>query len=151
MTPRVITFFMFFWQNLSGAAVINYYSPTLFTSIGITDSALYTGIYGLVKAIGSFLFFLFIVDRSGRRIPWLVSAAVCSACLLYIAVYLKIAGVQGAGSVVSASTKAGGNAATAMVMIYSLFWSFGGNGQSSSFFAAQTLRADKCRTAMDRV
>jgi MFS family permease len=117
---RVITFFMFFWQNLSGAAVINYYSPTLFSSIGISDPALYTGIYGLVKAIGSFIFFLFIVDRSGRRIPWLISAAVCAATLFYIAIYLKIAGVQTAGAVVSESTKAGGNAATAMVMIYSL-------------------------------
>lgn len=28
---------------------INYYSPTLFGSLGITDVALYTGIYGLVK------------------------------------------------------------------------------------------------------
>jgi hypothetical protein len=28
---------------------INYYSPTLFGSLGVTDVALYTGIYGLVK------------------------------------------------------------------------------------------------------
>lgn len=30
---------------------INYYSPTLFGSLGITDVALYTGIYGLVKGL----------------------------------------------------------------------------------------------------
>lgn len=36
-------------QNMSGAAAINYYSPTLFASLGIKDVALYTGIYGLVK------------------------------------------------------------------------------------------------------
>lgn len=28
---------------------INYYSPTLFGSLGVTDVALYTGVYGLVK------------------------------------------------------------------------------------------------------
>ena len=27
----------------------DYYSPTLFKAIGISDTALYTGIYGLVK------------------------------------------------------------------------------------------------------
>ena len=46
---RIITFCMFLFQNVSGAAVINYYSPTLFTSIGLADPALWTGIYGLVK------------------------------------------------------------------------------------------------------
>lgn len=35
--------------NMSGASAINYYSPTLFSSLGITDVSLYTGIYGLVK------------------------------------------------------------------------------------------------------
>lgn len=42
---------MFLFQNVSGAAVINYYSPTLFTSIGLADPALWTGIYGLVKGM----------------------------------------------------------------------------------------------------
>lgn len=35
---------------------INYYSPTLFGSLGITDVALYTGIYGLVKGLYLILF-----------------------------------------------------------------------------------------------
>lgn len=40
-------------NNMSGASAINYYSPTLFGSLGITQTSLYTGIYGLVK--GSFV------------------------------------------------------------------------------------------------
>ena len=51
---------MFTTQNWSGAACISesievakltsdYYSPTLFKSLGVSDVALYTGIYGLVK------------------------------------------------------------------------------------------------------
>jgi hypothetical protein len=35
---------------------INYYSPTLFGSLGITDVALYTGIYGLVKGDDCFIY-----------------------------------------------------------------------------------------------
>jgi hypothetical protein len=66
MRNRVaLVFCAFALQNLSGAAgmsaihvrgantnnlpAINYYSPTLFGSLGVTDVALYTGIYGLVK------------------------------------------------------------------------------------------------------
>ena len=50
MRNRVaLVFCAFALQNMSGAAAINYYSPTLFASIGISDVALYTGIYGLVK------------------------------------------------------------------------------------------------------
>jgi hypothetical protein len=77
-------------------------------------------------AVGSFIFFLFIVDRAGRRIPWLISASVCSLCLLYLVVYTKVANTT--AKVLSESTKEGGNGATAFVMIYALFWSFGGNG-----------------------
>lgn len=45
----VIVFASFALQNFSGANAINYYSPTLFKSIGITNVNLYTGIYGLIK------------------------------------------------------------------------------------------------------
>lgn len=45
----LLVFCAFALQNMSGAAAINYYSPTLFASIGISDVSLYTGIYGLVK------------------------------------------------------------------------------------------------------
>ncbi|TXT10599.1 hypothetical protein VHUM_02104 [Vanrija humicola] len=106
----IITFFMFLFQNFSGA-----------------DVALYTGIYGLIKAVGSFIFFLFIVDRSGRRKPWLISAAACTLCLIYLGVFVKIAHPT-EGVPLSPSSKAGANAAIFFIMLYSLFWSFGGNG-----------------------
>lgn len=41
-------------------------SPTLFASIGITNTSLYTGIYGLVKAIGSIIFYVYFVRLSER-------------------------------------------------------------------------------------
>lgn len=108
----------FAFRHIADAA--DYYSPKLFTALGIKDVALYTGIYGLVKALGSFIFFALIVDRSGRRIPWLISSSACALFLLYLAVFIKVSDPKNPG--------AGGNVAIAFVMLYSLFWSFGGNG-----------------------
>ncbi|KAK7730983.1 hypothetical protein SLS63_005653 [Diaporthe eres] len=80
MRNRVFLIFCgFALQNFGGAGAINYYSPTLFGSLGITDVTLYTDI---IKA----------------------------------------------GKELSTSTAAGGQAATALIMIYSVFWSFGLNG-----------------------
>lgn len=52
-------------------------------------------------------------------------------CLWFVGAYVKIghpADIIDAGGELSASTAAGGKAATAMIMIYSVFWSFGLNG-----------------------
>ncbi|KAK8869535.1 hypothetical protein IAR55_000101 [Kwoniella newhampshirensis] len=122
-----LAFIMFALQNFSGANAINYYSPTLFRSLGITDVNLYTGIYGLVKAIGSIIFFIFFIDLWGRRQPWIVSSVACSLCLIYVGVYVKI-GHPAGQKVISHSTHQGGTAATTLVMFYSVFWSFGANG-----------------------
>jgi hypothetical protein len=124
---------------------INYYSPTLFGSLGITDVALYTGIYGLVKgrakflvanlkqldiaansilvAVASIIFYVALIDIWGRRRPTIVSSLMCSLCLWVVGAYVKIghpADIIEAGGTLSPSTKAGGQAATAMIMIYSV-------------------------------
>lgn len=123
----VIVFFSFALQNFSGANAINYYSPTLFKSIGITNVNLFTGIYGLIKASASIVFFIFFIDRVGRRKPWIISCAACALCLLYVGIYVKIG--HPAGQLhPSASTQAGGKAATAMIMLFSFFWAWSMNG-----------------------
>ncbi|CEL05038.1 Putative MFS quinate transporter [Aspergillus calidoustus] len=127
----LLVFCSFSLQNMSGAAAINYYSPTLFKSLGITDVALYTGIYGLVKAVASIIFYGALIDMWGRRRPTIVSSLACSLCLWFVGAYVKIghpADIIESGEELSASTEAGGKAATAMIMIYSVFWSFGLNG-----------------------
>ncbi|KAF7563589.1 hypothetical protein G7046_g533 [Stylonectria norvegica] len=132
MRNRVLLVFCAFaLQNMSGAAAINYYSPTLFGSLGISDVALYTGIYGLVKAVASIIFYGALIDIWGRRNPTIVSSVMCSVCLWIVGTYVKIghpASIIAAGDKLSPSTEAGGKAATAMIMIYSVFWSFGLNG-----------------------
>jgi hypothetical protein len=132
MRNRVLLVFCAFTlQNLSGASAINYYSPTLFGSLGVTDVPLYTGIYGLVKAIASIIYYIFFIDMLGRRRPVLVSSVACSLCLWFVGTYVKIghpAHEIAAGVPLSASTAAGGRAAIGLIMIYSIFWSFGLNG-----------------------
>ncbi|KAL4963703.1 sugar porter family MFS transporter [Aspergillus stella-maris] len=127
----LLVFCAFALQNMSGAAAINYYSPTLFASIGISDVALYTGIYGLVKAVASIIFYGVLIDLWGRRWPTIVSSLACSLCLWVVGAYVKVghpADIIDAGGELSLSTAAGGRAATAMIMIYSVLWSFGLNG-----------------------
>ncbi|KAH6889730.1 general substrate transporter [Thelonectria olida] len=127
----VLVFCSFALQNMSGAAAINYYSPTLFGSLGISDVSLYTGIYGLVKAVASIIFYGALIDIWGRRNPTIISSIACSLCLWFVGAYVKIghpASIIEAGEELSPSTAAGGKAATAMIMIYSVFWSFGLNG-----------------------
>ncbi|KAK8853494.1 hypothetical protein IAR55_004201 [Kwoniella newhampshirensis] len=118
---------MMFLQNFSGAITINYYSPSIFKAIGITDTTLWTGIYGVFKATASIIFFLIFIDRFGRRKPWMLSAASCGLLLIYLGVYIKLGHPQTAKTL-SDSTKKGGNAAIALIMVYAICWAFGGNG-----------------------
>ena len=124
MRNRVLLVFLAFaLQNMSGAAAINYYSPTLFKSLGVEDVALYTGIYGLVKAVASIIYYIFFIDMLGRRRPTIVSSIACSLCLWFVGAYVKIghpADIISAGLPLSKSTEQGGKAAIGMVMIYSI-------------------------------
>lgn len=120
----LLVFVAFLLQNFGGAAAINYYSPTLFASLGISDVNLYTGIYGVMKAATSVVFFIFLIDSVGRRKPLILSSVACSLCLWYVGAYVKIgdpAAVVDAGGTLSPSTAAGGKAATAMIMIYAVW------------------------------
>jgi hypothetical protein len=76
----LLVFCSFSLQNMSGAAAINYYSPTLFKSLGITDVALYTGVYGLVK--GAFRSLISNMESTNmlQRLPRSSSTAFSSTC-----------------------------------------------------------------------
>lgn len=83
--------------------------------------------YGLIKAAGSVIFFTFFVEKFGRKMPWIVSSLACAVCQYYLAGYIAM-GHPTKGVVASPSTVAGGNAATAAIMIFGATWSFGANG-----------------------
>ena len=85
---------LFFWQNGSGINAINYYSPTVFKSIGITglDTSLFTtGLFGVVKTVFTIIYLVFLIDQYGRRKLLMIGAAGGSICLWYVGAYIAIA------------------------------------------------------------
>ncbi|KAF3764214.1 hypothetical protein M406DRAFT_62526 [Cryphonectria parasitica EP155] len=85
---------LFLWQNGSGINAINYYSPTIFKSIGVQGtnaSLLTTGVFGCVKTTFTFIWLLYLIDRLGRRKLLLVGAIGGSLCMWYLGAYIKIA------------------------------------------------------------
>ena len=85
---------LFFWQNGSGINAINYYSPTIFKSIGVTGtntSLFTTGIFGVIKALVTIIWLFFLIDRLGRRNLLMYGAFGGALCLYYVGAYIKIA------------------------------------------------------------
>ncbi|KAF8848523.1 general substrate transporter [Acephala macrosclerotiorum] len=85
---------LFFWQNASGINAINYYSPTVFKSIGITGtntSLFTTGLFGVVKTSFTLMYLIFLVDQYGRRRLLMIGAAGGSLCLWYVGGYIAAA------------------------------------------------------------
>ncbi|KAK7890733.1 hypothetical protein LTR67_007942 [Exophiala xenobiotica] len=85
---------LFFWQNATGINAINYYSPTVFKSIGITGtntSLLTTGIFGVIKTIMTIIWLFFLIDKLGRRNLLLWGAIGGSLCMWYIGGYIAVA------------------------------------------------------------
>lgn len=82
---------LFLWQNGSGINAINYYSPTVFKSLGVTEGFLTTGIFGVVKTVMTFVWLLWMIDHLGRTKLLMIGALGGSLCLWYIAAYIKIA------------------------------------------------------------
>ncbi|OOF99891.1 hypothetical protein ASPCADRAFT_393640 [Aspergillus carbonarius ITEM 5010] len=83
---------LFFWQNASGINAINYYSPTIFGSLGVSGNTkgILNGIFGVVKAVFTVIWLLFLVDQFGRR-KLLLCGAVCgSVCMYAIGAYIYI-------------------------------------------------------------
>lgn len=78
---------LFFWQNGSGINAINYYSPTVFASIGISGtntSFLTTGLFGVVKTVLTFVWLLVLIDRLGRRNLLMIGSTGGAVCMYII-------------------------------------------------------------------
>lgn len=85
---------LFFWQNTSGINAINYYSPTVFKSIGITGtntSLFTTGLFGVVKTVFTMVYLIFLIDQYGRRNLLMIGAIGGGACLWYVGGYIAVA------------------------------------------------------------
>ncbi|RYP73348.1 hypothetical protein DL770_007798 [Monosporascus sp. CRB-9-2] len=84
---------LFVFQNGSGINAINYYSPTVFRSIGIqgtNTTFLTTGLFGVVKTVLTFVWLLVLIDHVGRRKLLIIGATGGSLCMWFIGAYVKI-------------------------------------------------------------
>lgn len=103
------------FQNFTGINAVNYFSPTIFKSIGFTGTSvglLATGVYGAIKTIFSTISFIFLVDRFGRR-PLLLGASLgCIFTMYYLAGYSSLTHSFDGGAKKDAS------AYSAIVMVY---------------------------------
>ncbi|CAG8087709.1 unnamed protein product [Penicillium olsonii] len=119
---------LFFWQNGSGINAINYYSPTVFKSIGVkgTNTSLFTtGIFGVVKTVVTFIWLLWLIDQVGRRNLLLIGAAGGSVCLWIVGAYIKIAQPENNKS---DSLSGGGIAAMFFFYLWTVFYTPTWNG-----------------------
>lgn len=117
---------LFLLQNGSGINAINYYSPTVFKSIGITGTNtgfLTTGIFGVVKTSLTIVWLLYLVDLVGRRRMLFVGAIGGSLCMWFIGAYIKIARPTGTGQMSS-----GGIAAIFFFYLWTAFYTPSWNG-----------------------
>jgi hypothetical protein len=118
------------WQNGSGINAINYYSPTVFKSIGIVGtntSFLTTGIFGVVKTTLTIIWLLFMIDHLGRRKLLMAGAIGGSLCMWWIGAYIKITGVKTTNST-SSKMSSGGIATVFFFYLWTAFFSPTWNG-----------------------
>ena len=124
---------LFLWQNGSGINAINYYSPTVFASIGIsgTNTAfLTTGLFGVVKTCLTLVWLFFLIDRLGRRWLLMLGAAGGSVCMWIIGGYIATVKVDSDVDVTK-PLSSGGIAAVFFFYLWTAFYTPSWNGKST--------------------
>ncbi|KDN44944.1 general substrate transporter [Tilletiaria anomala UBC 951] len=89
-----ISVMLFFFQNGTAINAINYYSPTIIKSFGITglnSSLISTGIFGVIKTAAAFVWLLLLIDQFGRRRIFITGSIGCGLMLWWMAIYLAAA------------------------------------------------------------
>ena len=113
---------LMFWQQWTGTNSINYYSPQIFTSIGLQGQSaglFATGIYGVVKVIFTALGLMFATEQVGRKWSLILSAIGQAFAMYYIGIQSAIAGPAVTGLTGS------GIFAIVCVYLFVVFYSFG--------------------------
>jgi Sugar (and other) transporter. len=70
----------------------NYYAPQIFKGLGMTGTSVQlfaTGVYGIVKVVGCFVFLVFAADSLGRRWSLLWTSAAQAISMYIVGAYGK--------------------------------------------------------------
>ena len=137
---------LFIFQNGSGINAINYYSPTIFKSLGISGgntSFLTTGLFGVVKTALTFVWLFFLIDKLGRRSLLMYGALGGAVCMFIIGGYLSAA-VDTSAKVTHVGLSSGGIAAIFFFYLWTAFYTAAWNGTPwvlNSEMHAQNVRS----------
>lgn len=80
-----------FLQSFTGVNIMTYYSPRIFETLGVTGTStklFSTGIYGVAKTLGMFLFAFWVVEKVGRRGGLIWGAVIGCLPLFYVGGYV---------------------------------------------------------------
>ncbi|KAH6895976.1 general substrate transporter [Thelonectria olida] len=140
---------LFVFQNGSGINAINYYSPTVFKSLGITGTStgfLTTGIFGVVKTVLTIVWLLVLIDYMGRRNLLMIGAGGGAFCMFFIGAYIKIAGTAKVDTTATEGINLtpGGTAAIFFFYLWTAFYTPSWNGTPwviNSEFGAPRIRS----------
>ncbi|KAL2068306.1 hypothetical protein VTL71DRAFT_16404 [Oculimacula yallundae] len=114
-------------QNLSGINALNYYSPTIFGSIGFSGTSvglLATGVFGLVKAFATLAFMIWGIDKLGRRKSLLIGSVGAMFAMYYLAGFSSLSGSFDG----KAKQDAGAYVAIVMIYLFAIFYAMSWNG-----------------------
>ncbi|KAJ9477153.1 Quinate permease [Pseudozyma hubeiensis] len=98
-SDRITTYRVFigallmFFQQWTGTNSINYYSPQIFKSLGITGQSgglLATGVYGVVKIVTTALFMAVAIEQLGRKWCLIIGGLVQVFCLFWVGIYQAV-------------------------------------------------------------
>ncbi|KAL4970968.1 putative MFS sugar transporter [Aspergillus stella-maris] len=106
--------------QLTGNTSLAYYATQIFSAVGAgSSSKLVTGFFGVVKVVGVSIFQLFVIDKIGRRLPFMVGAFAMGSFMLIIACVLATHPTSSNES--SGATPAG---IAMIIMVYAEAFSF---------------------------
>ncbi|KAJ9317121.1 MFS quinate transporter [Paecilomyces variotii] len=72
--------------QLTGNTSLAYYAAQIFSTVGAGNNNMFvTGFFGVVKVVGVIVFQLFVLDRVGRRVPFMVGAFSMGSFMLIMA------------------------------------------------------------------
>ncbi|GJN94677.1 hypothetical protein Rhopal_007768-T1 [Rhodotorula paludigena] len=147
----LITTSLFIWQNGTGINAVNYYSPTIFRSIGVTGtntSLLTTGVFGVIKTVLALFWCFFIIDRFGRRGILLVGSVGGAISMAVLAGYI---GVANPAANPTSTLPPGGIAAMAFFYLWTAFYAVSWNGTpwvvNSESFPGAVRQVTQCLAA----